>query len=465
MSAFVLTAGMVAAATGGSVAAGPADRVFDSVSTDTRTLAPGALYVALRGERFDGHHFLPDAVARGAAGVLVSSPPEVRDGASVILVDDTLSALQQLGREVRRRSGARVVAVTGSTGKTTTKEVTASLLSARYRVFRNPGNLNNHIGLPLSLMELRHGPDVAVVELGMNHAGEIRTLIGIAEPEIRVWTNVGDAHIGHFGSRDALARAKAELLEQAAPDTLVVANADDPFVARHMAQFAGRRRTFGERAGADIRAVRVVDRGFDGTEADVEIEGSARHLRVPLPGRAQLMNVLAAVTVATALDVPWPEITARVAALAAMPRRGAVARLAGGVRLIDDSYNASPAAVCAMLAALAATPNAGRRVAVLGEMHELGGHAAALHDRCGEAAARAGVDLLVAVGGAAADRLAAAAAAAGLSPDRIRSFGDSEVAADPVADLIENGDLVLVKGSRAARMDRVADRIAARGEG
>lgn len=461
VGAVVLTAGMVAQATGGRLAAGAADLVFTGVSIDSRTIRAGALFVALRGERFDGHTFVADAMARGAAGVLVSEAGSVhQDGATVIVVPETLRALQQLGREVRRRSGARVVAIVGSAGKTTTKEVTANFLEAKYRVVRNRGNLNNHIGLPLSLVELSAGPEIAVVELGMNHAGEIRALVEIAEPDVRVWTNVGDAHLGHFASRDDLARAKAEILAGAGPETLVVANADDPLVMAHVSRDATRLRTFGEHAGADVRATRVVDRGFDGTEAVVE---TARHGRatlvVPLAGRAHLSNVLAAATVAIEHGVSWSAIAARAATLAPVARRGQVTRLADGARLVDDSYNASPAAVQAMLAALAATPTVGRRIAVLGEMLELGDASEALHEASGRAAAAAGIDELVVIGGSAATALARGASAAGLADARIQRFADSAGAAESVAHLVRANDLILVKGSRGIRTDLIADRL------
>ena len=239
MTALVLNAGLVAASTGGEVILGSPDQAFTAVSTDSRSLTAGTLFVALVGDRFDGHAFVEDAIRRGAAGLVVSRDSARRavernvDAGSVpavIVVPDTLVALQDLGREIRRRSGAKVVAITGSAGKTTTKELTADLLATRFRVYRNRGNLNNHIGLPLSLTELVDAPDVAVVELGMNHAGEIRTLVGIAEPDLRVWINVGDAHIGHFGSRDAVAAAKAEILEGATAADVIVANADDALV-------------------------------------------------------------------------------------------------------------------------------------------------------------------------------------------------------------------------------------------
>jgi UDP-N-acetylmuramoyl-tripeptide--D-alanyl-D-alanine ligase len=458
VSALVLTAGIVATATGGRLIAGASSREFHGVSTDSRTIAPGALFVALRGDRFDGHKFVAGALARGAAGVLASAPVSAI-AVAVISVPDTLEALQRLGHDIRRRSGARVVAITGSAGKTSTKEVTAELLGTRYVVFRNRGNLNNHIGLPLSLTELAAGQDVAVVELGMNHPGEIRTLVGIAEPDVRVWTNVGDAHIGFFGSREAIARAKAEILERATPSTVVVANADDPLVMSHVGTFTGRRVTFGESPAADIRASQVVDRGFDGTTAEIVTPVGRAQFTVPLAGRAQLSNVLAATAVALEFKIPLEDVVARVKTLAPVARRGAITTLPSGARLVDDSYNASPAAVSMMLAALAATPTSGRRIAVLGEMLELGDQAIALHDASGRAAARAGVDVLVVIGGPPADGLAAGASAAGLDRSRIHRFADSASAAEPVARLVAPGDLVLVKGSHGTRTDIVADRL------
>jgi UDP-N-acetylmuramoyl-tripeptide--D-alanyl-D-alanine ligase len=468
-----LTQDLVVSATAARLAAAGAGRAFDGVSTDSRTIAPGALFVALRGERFDGHDFIGAALERGAGGLVIANDAAGHFGdagklppaSSVFLVPDTLVALQSLAREVRRQSAARVVAITGSAGKTTTKEVTAELLSAKYHVFRNKGNLNNHIGLPLSLIELRHGPDIAVVELGMNHFGEIRTLVDIAEPDVRVWTNVGDAHVGHFGSREAIAQAKAEILDQARANTLLVANADDSLVMAHASRFAGRIITFGEGAGAGIRASNVIDRGVEGTSADVETPAGLIRLIVPLVGRVQLSNVLAAIAVAVEFGVSPGDIEWQAAALHPVARRGAVTMLANRVRLVDDSYNASPAAMQAMLAALAATPTHGRRVAVLGEMLELGDDARSLHRDCGRAAARAHVDELIVVGGPAAEGLVEGASAEGLTASQIHRYADSASAADNVARLVIAGDLVLVKGSRGTRTDIIADRLARAAEG
>ena len=234
----VLTPATIAAAVGGALVGPDIDRAVAGFSFDTRTLARGDLFFALRGER-DGHAFVREAIRAGAAGAVISDrgligTPELA-ATPLVVVSDTIAALQALGSHVRRSSGAAVVAVTGSAGKSTTKEITAEFLSARYRVFRNRGNLNNHIGLPLSLLELRRRPDIGVLELGMNHAGEISALVKMADPEVRVWTNVGPAHLEFFGTLDAVAEAKAEILEGARKDSLLVANADDDRVMRHAA--------------------------------------------------------------------------------------------------------------------------------------------------------------------------------------------------------------------------------------
>jgi UDP-N-acetylmuramoyl-tripeptide--D-alanyl-D-alanine ligase len=360
---------------------------------------------------------------------------------------------------VRRQSGAQVVAITGSAGKTSTKEATADFLSARYTVFRNAGNLNNHIGLPLSLLELAACPDIAVVELGMNHAGEIRRLIELSEPEVRVWTNVGDAHVGFFGSVEAIAGAKAEVLEGAGPKTRLVANADDPLVMAHAGRFPGITTTFGISEDADVRAVEVQDEGVHGTSARLETPAGTSPLRVPLAGRGPLLNVLAAAAVALAFDVPLEQIASRAAVLTAAPRRGQVIELGRGVTLVDDSYNSSPAALARALDLLASTTPEGQRVAALGEMRELGDLSIALHEESGRRAVAAGVARLIAVGGDSAKALADAAVAAGLSSDQVSYFTTSTEAADAVAALLSPGDVVLVKGSRGTRMDIVADRV------
>ncbi len=440
---------------------GDAAREFGDVSIDSRTLAPGELYIAIRGERFDGANFAPAAIAAGAAGVVVprGRGSDVRN-AVVIEVSDTTRALQALARAVRRASGTKVVAITGSAGKTTTKEITAEFLAARHRVIRNRGNFNNHIGLPLSLMELRQRPEIAVVELGMNHAGEISTLIGVAEPDVRVWTNVGDAHLGFFASVDAIADAKAEILEGADASTRLVANADDDRVTARVASFRGRTVTFGIEREASVRASGVVDRGIDGIGARVTTPRGTVDIATPLVGRGNLANVLAAMAVAMDFDVPLDAMAARAATLQPARHRGEVVRLKSGVTVLDDSYNASPAATLRALDVLGRA-NAARRIAVLGEMLELGEHAVTRHQDVGRAAAKVNVDVLFTVGGDAALALGAAAVAAGLPRGRVRHFATSDEAAEAAAALVTRGDLVLVKGSRGVKTDRVVERLTA----
>ena len=442
----VLTAGAVAAAVGGQLLGGDASQVIDGFSIDSRTAQRGDLFIAIRGDRFDGATYAAGSLDAGACGVMLSrhssraGRPLSADGgrAVVIEVDDTTAALQTLGQYVRRASGTRVTAITGSAGKTTTKEIAADFLATRHSVYRNPGNFNNHIGLPLSLLDLRARPDVAVVELGMNHAGEISRLVALAEPDVRVWTNVGDAHLGYFSSPDAIADAKAEILESATPATVLVANADDPRIMARTSAFTGRVITFGTSSGSDVRATRIEELGVEGTRA---------HVHTP-DGGAEV-------------DVPLEEIVARAASLRPAKHRGELVSLPLGVTLIDDSYNSSPSALMRALETIGRDHRHARKLAVLGEMLELGAFAQALHVECGHAAVRAGISRLVAVGGSAAAALAGAARDAGLDEDAAAHVATSGEAADLLLASLAPGDLVLVKGSRGIGTDHVVDRVKA----
>jgi UDP-N-acetylmuramoyl-tripeptide--D-alanyl-D-alanine ligase len=459
-----LTAGDVAAAVGGRVVSGEPSAPIGRISIDSRGVTAGDFFIAIRGDRFDGHQFVAGAMAAGATGALVDDVAlagPVAAGTVLVEAGDTTAALQALARHVRRESKSKVVAITGSAGKTTTKEACAEILSARYRVFRNKGNLNNHIGLPLSLLALRSGPEVAVVELGMNHPGEIRTLVAIAEPEVRVWTNVGDAHIGFFASADAIADAKAEILEAASPADVLVVNADDSRIMSRIGAFPGRTVTFGIQKDADVRASGVQMRGLDGVRAAVRTPAGAFQLDSPLLGAGNLANVLAATAVAVTLEVPVDVIAASAAALRPARRRGELLRLPGGVTLIDDSYNSSPAALKRSLEVVSAARGSARKIAVLGEMLELGDHAVALHRECGRAAKEAGLDFLVTVGGEAAGELAQEATAAGMPPGAVIPVGARDAAIAEVIKRVRPGDLVLVKGSRGIGLEAVVDRLKA----
>ena len=469
MDRLPLTAGDIATTTGGRLEQGDAQRDIERVSIDSRTIGVGELFVAIRGDRFDGHDFVAASMARGAMGVLVDQTAVAatkaaladRPEAVIVGAADTTRGLQDIARDVRRRSGAKVVAITGSAGKTTTKEVVAEFLSTRFRVFRNKGNLNNHIGLPLSLLELRSRPEVAVVELGMNHPGEIRTLVAMAEPDVRVWTNVGDAHVGFFASSDAIADAKAEILEHARPGDVLVANADDPRIVARASSFIGRVVTFGIESAADVRAIRVADRGLDGTSAHVRTPAGDVELQTPLLGLGNLANVLAATAVAVQFEVPLDAVAAGAARLHPAHHRGELLRLAGGLTLIDDSYNSSPSALKRALDTVRIATGSARKIAVLGEMLELGAHASRLHRECGAAAAAADLNLLITVGGPPAQALADQAIESGMSANAVVYVPTSAEAAALVAEQTRPGDLVLVKGSRGIGTDVVVDRLKA----
>ncbi|MCY4637790.1 MAG: UDP-N-acetylmuramoyl-tripeptide--D-alanyl-D-alanine ligase [Acidobacteria bacterium] len=460
-------AGELALAAGGRLVAGLPDVELGDISIDSRRIRPGDVFLAIRGNRLDGHDFIAEAVGRGAAGVIVSDTAAApvtgasRVAPATIVVGDTTHALQSIARDVRRRSGAKVVAITGSVGKTTTKELTAAFIGTRHDVLRNEGNLNNHIGLPLSLLALRRRPEVAVVELGMNHAGEIHTLVGIAEPNVRVWTNVAEVHAESFASIEGIADAKAEILDGATARDHLVVNAGDTLAMERIGGFPGGVTTFGVDTQADVRATDVEDRGIDGMRAAVETPAGAGGLSTRLLGAGQVANVVAAIAVALLFQVPVEAMLREAAAFAPPPRRGEVIRLAQGVTVVDDSYNSNPAALEQALRSLGSDKGHRRRVAVLGEMLELGPRARLLHRACGRLAVEAGFDVLVAVGGPAAEALAEGARAAGLDAGHAVTCGTSEEAASLTAALVRAGDLVLVKGSRGVRVDRVADRLKA----
>lgn len=452
-----MTLGWVARAVGGTLVGGEDSAAVGEVVTDSRMAAAGDLFVALRGPRFDAHAFVAEVLARGASAIV-----EHHDASGpVITVADTLKALQDLAHAVRAATATRVIAITGSAGKTTTKETIAEILATTFRVVKNRGNLNNHIGLPLSLMQLRSEPDVAVMELGMNHAGEIRTLVAIADPDVRVWTNVGDAHLGFFASPDEIADAKAEILDGATASTVLVCNADDGRVMERARHFAGKLVTFGSAPDATVRATAVEDLGIAGMRARVRTPAGDRVVTTPLLGRGNLANVLAATGVALEFGIPLDTIVDVAGRLRPAERRGAVHRLRGGVTVIDDSYNSSPSALRRALEVVSHEAGPGRRVAVLGEMLELGSHAVRLHEECGRAAADAGLSLLLTVGGAAARALGDAAVRGGMPASAVHYFEQSEMAADALAANVRDGDLVLVKGSRGVRTDVVSDRILA----
>src|SRR5882762_2744534 len=380
-------------------------------SIDSRTVGPGQLFFAVKGERLDGHDFVEQALAKGAVAAVVRRDQLSRypKKARLLAVEDTLVALQTLATAVRKLWGKPLIAVTGSAGKTTTKEAIAHVLSARFRVLKSEGNFNNHFGLPLMLLKLEPEYDVAVIEMGMSHAGEIRVLAKIAQPEIGVVTNVAPVHLEFFDSLAAIARAKYELIESLPAGSTAVLNADDDYVSQFGRDFHGKVIMYGTRPEADVRAENIVACGVEGSEFDVLVNGCREHTRLPLVGAHNILNALAAVAVGMERGLKPSETVSALATLAPADKRGEVVKL-GNITVINDCYNSNPKALDAMVDALAAMP-AKRRIVVAGEMLELGAAGEEMHRSCGVHIAGKGTDVLVGVRGLAKSMVESAKAA------------------------------------------------------
>jgi UDP-N-acetylmuramoyl-tripeptide--D-alanyl-D-alanine ligase len=459
MAATGLSLDRVLEATAGRLASpAPGGLALASVSIDSRTLEPGALFVAIRGRHFDGHDFLAEAHARGAPAALVERELEAPGGLLLVRVADTTRALGELGRHVRRSAELPLVAVTGSVGKTTTKDMTAELLAARGPVLKTEGNLNNRYGLPLTLLRLAAEHTAAVVELGMSAAGELRELTAIAEPDVAVITRVAPVHLEFFASLERIADAKAEILEGLRPGGSAVLNGDDARVVRIGERFNGRVVWFGRDRRFEVSAERGRGTAF-GTRFDLRLAGRTLDVTLPLAGPHFVENFLAAAAAAHALGIA-PEAMAEAATRMRPARhRGELRRLGEGVIVLDDCYNSSPVALEAALAALALVPGR-RRVAVVGDMLELGETGPALHREAGRALAGR-VDAVVGVGPLARE-IVEGARAAGLSAASLAHFEDAAGAAAAVAGLARAGDAVLVKASRGLRLEQVVEALAAR---
>ncbi len=462
MAAAGLTLERVLEATGGNAGAAAPGLALGSVSIDSRTLEPGALFAAIRGPRFDGHDFLAQAHARGALAALVDEDAAAPAGLVLVRVPDTTLALQALARQVRRALALPLVAVTGSVGKTTTKDMTAELLAPLGPVLKTEGNLNNQYGLPLTLLRLGPEHAAAVVELGMSAAGEIRALATLAEPDVAVITRIAPVHLEFFASLDAIADAKAEILEGLRPGGVAVLNGDDPRVVRIGKGFAGRVAWFGRDRRFDVSAERWRGTGF-GMRFDLRIAGRAHDVALPLAGPHFVESFLAAAAAAHVLGVAPERIAEAATRIRPARHRGELRRLGEGVTLLDDCYNSSPAALEAAIVALGLVPGL-RRVAIVGDMLELGEDGPALHREAGRGLA--GRADLVAGVGPLAKHLLDGAREAGLAPRALVHFEDAAAAAAAAASLLAPGDAVLVKASRGMRLEQVVDALAARfGEG
>jgi UDP-N-acetylmuramoyl-tripeptide--D-alanyl-D-alanine ligase len=440
-------------AAGGRIASGSLGGDLTGVSIDSRTVAPGELFVAIAGKHFDGHDFVAAAAAAGAVAALVHRDVAVPSGMAVIRVADTTAALADLGRRVRLAADVPVVGITGSAGKTTTKDMTAAILASRGPVLKTEGNLNNQYGLPLTLLRLGPAHWAAVLELGMSAAGEIRALSDIARPDIAVMTNVGSAHLEFFPSKDAIARAKAEIFLGLRDGGVAVLNGDDPLVRRAGEEWGGTVIWFGRDRRHDVSAEKWRGTAF-GMRFDMRIAGEVVDVALPLAGPHHVMNFLAAAAAAHRLGIGMEAIAQAATTMKAASHRGEIRRLRSGVTVLDDCYNASPEAVDASVVALGLA-GGGRRVAFLGDMLELGREGRGLHrDLGGRLEGR--VDVLVGVG-ALAEEFIAGARDHGLPSEALRHFADAREAAAAAADIVRAGDAVLVKGSRGMRMEGIVD--------
>jgi UDP-N-acetylmuramoyl-tripeptide--D-alanyl-D-alanine ligase len=426
-------------------------------SIDSRTVGEGDLFFAVRGERLDGHDFIASALARGAAAAVVSrarvaSLPDEVLAAPLLIAEDPLIALQSLAAHVRRQWGRRVVAITGSAGKTTTKEAVATALEAKFNVLKSLGNLNNGFGLPLQLLRLEPEHEIAVIEMGMNHAGEIAALCRIATPDWGVVTNVGTAHIENFAEGQAgIARAKFELVAALPASGIAFLNCIDPYVSQFGRDFPGRVVYFGEGPCADPQ-ITSASEDIEGLHVNYRAGEREGRFTLHLLGQHNATNALAGLAVALEAGVDLDAAVAKLESLTAGDKRGQIVEIAGA-EILNDSYNSNPEALRSMIRTLAARPAKGRRILVAGEMLEQGEHGAELHTACGMAAADAGLDMVVGVQGN-ARHIAVAACSGGVASLYLQ---DADAAGRWLAENVSPGDVVLVKGSRGVHLERAIE--------
>ncbi len=429
------------------------DAIAHGYSIDSRTIQPGEIFFAVKGERLDGHDFVQQAIDRGAAAAVVRRDQLSRYAAkqALIPVEDTLVALQTLAACVRRKWGKPVIGITGSAGKTTTKEAVAHILSTRYRVLKSEGNFNNHFGLPLMLLKLQPEHDIAVIEMGMSHAGEIAALAKIAQPDVGVVTCVAPVHLEYFDSIAAIARAKYELVTSLLPGGTAVLNSDDEYVSQFGRDFHGKAIFFGLKATAGVRAEDIELLGPAGTRFTLVVGGDRQKLETPLVGTHNVYNLLAAVAASVDRGITPAQAAAALATLKPADKRGQIEKV-GGVTVLNDCYNSNPKALQSMVDALAAMPGM-RRIVVAGEMLELGPAGEELHRECGRYLAQRGIDRLLGVRGL-AKAMVEAARDRGASAEFVAT---PEEAGEWLARETRDGDVVLLKASRGVKLERALE--------
>jgi len=438
---------------GAAVSSGHRKTLIDKISTDSRTLKHGELFVALRGENFDAHSFVESVAKAGAAGAIVDSnwTGKTPENFALIRTEDTLQAYQKLAANYRKSLPLKVVAITGSNGKTSTKDFTAAVLGRRFHVTKTQGNFNNHVGLPRTMLEATSQDEVAVWEIGMNHPGEVAVLAKLAAPDAAIITNIGTAHIEFMGSREAIAAEKGALAQAVGAEGTVILNADDQF-SKSIAPSTSAKVILAGTTEGTVRAIEITQ-SANGTDFTI-LEGAHRcRAQLPVPGLHMVQNALLGVAAGRIFGLSLEECAAGLAAAPLTKARLQIKEI-HGVQFIDDSYNANPDSMKAALRTLVELDTDGKRIAVLGEMRELGDESERGHLEVGETAAALRVDYLIAIGTVAA-AIARAAERAGL--EKTRAVTSASEAAGILAEIAEPGDLVLIKGSRVARTERVME--------
>jgi UDP-N-acetylmuramoyl-tripeptide--D-alanyl-D-alanine ligase len=462
-----LTLEEISKAVGGTLE-GPGNVKVRGYSIDSRTLNAGELFFAIRGPRFDGHQFVQQAFEKKAAGVVVELPspglrppsPEGRGPVPEIRVPSTVEALQNLARDVRRRWGMPIIGVTGSAGKTTTKEMISAVLGKKFTVLRSVGNLNNEFGLPLCLLRAERYQTIGVLEMGMSAKGEIRKLASIAEPNEGVVTNVNPVHLEFFKSVDEIAEAKAELLEGLHDPKIAYLNNDDSRVRSMARKFTGKIVTYGVKSVASFKVQQMQDLGLEGTAFTIHHGRRDLNFALPLLGQHNVANAIAAIAVGATHEVPWEQMREAIGEMKAEKMRGQVIKFREGFAAIDDSYNSNPRALSEMIRFLGRLQGYQRKILVAGEMLELGPDGPELHRNCGREAARAGLELIVAVQGQATEILEGALEA-GMDRSRLKFMRDAVQTGDLLARTLRKGDVVLIKGSRGVKLDQTLDTLRA----
>jgi UDP-N-acetylmuramoyl-tripeptide--D-alanyl-D-alanine ligase len=444
-----LTFRHLAEMTGGEVVQG-AEIATDSVVIDSREVKPDSVFFAITGDRLDGHQFLPQALTTAQGAVVSRVPENVPADKGIVRVADTTIALKNLARSIRERYPFTLIAITGSAGKTTTKEMIATLVGTERRTFKSWGNFNNLIGCPLCIDNTPDDAEVVVSEMGMNHKGEIAELAGLTHPDVGVYTNIGPVHIEFFGTIEKIAEAKRELLENVKPGGTIILNADNEYVMNISRGFEGRKVTYGIDRDADFRATNVRERGLLG----MTFELGGFPFDLPLPGRHNLENLLAAIAAARAVGISWNGIARGIAEVEPARHRGIIVEV-GGATIYDDSYNSNPYALGKALTLMAQADVTGRRIAVIGDMLELGDKELDFHRDAGKAVPK-NVDSIVGVGKR-SRALLDGARESGFRNDKLHHFDDAQSAGEFLKTFIRPGDLVLIKASRGIGLDRIVN--------